>query len=161
MQPNIGSHALIRPMRPDDRAAVIGILTGSRPWIQLGFTAQDWDRIFAPLPQGRDCYVMECRGEVAGVAVLRPKFLFGDYLELLGIAPAWKGKGLGRRLLAHIESVTFARGKNLFACVTDFNTDARGFYTKQGFIEIGRLDNLLVNGSAEILLRKTIGPARV
>jgi hypothetical protein len=63
-------------------------------------------------------------------------------------------------LLAHVEAVVFARGKNLFACVSDFNDQGRKFYAKLGYQEIGPMPNLLIPGSAEILLRKTSGPAR-
>ena len=99
-------------------------------------------------------------GHVSGIALVRPKFLFGDYLELLAVAPTLIGQGLGRLLLAQVESLAFARGKNLFACVSDFNTGARKFYRRHGFVEIGPLPDLLVPGSAEILLRKTIGPVQ-
>jgi ribosomal protein S18 acetylase RimI-like enzyme len=63
-------------------------------------------------------------------------------------------------LLAHVEASVFARAKNLFACVSDFNDQARHFYKKQGYQEIGPMPNFLIPGSAEILLRKTSGPAR-
>jgi ribosomal protein S18 acetylase RimI-like enzyme len=147
-------------MRAEDRDAVVELLAGSDPWSHLGYTAADWDRLFAPLPQGRDGFVIELQGKVAGIALLRKKFLMGDYLELLGIAPAAQGKGLGGQLLAHIEATVFARTKNLFACVSDFNDGARRFYKKQGYQEIGPMPNFLIPGSAEILLRKTAGPAR-
>ena len=120
----------------------------------------DWDSYFTPLPQGRDSYVVDQNGRVAGIAVVRQKFLLGDYLELLGVADWARGKGLGRRLLAHVEAAVFARAKNLFACVSDFNDQARHFYAKQGYQEIGPMPNFLIPGSAEILLRKTSGPAR-
>ncbi len=152
--------AIIRDMRAEDRDAVIRILTDSDPWKRLEFTAEDWGRIFSPLPQGRDTFVMEAEGTVVGIAIVRRKFLFGDYLELLGIAPSATGTGLGSRLLAHIESLTFARAKNLFACVSDFNEGARAFYRRQGYKEIGPMPNFLIPGYAEILLRKTAGPAR-
>jgi ribosomal protein S18 acetylase RimI-like enzyme len=97
---------------------------------------------------------------VAGIAVVRQKFILGDYLELLGVADWAKGKGLGRRMLAHVEAAVFARAKNLFACVSDFNDQARHFYKKHGYQEIGPMPNFLIPGSAEILLRKTSGPAR-
>ena len=161
MQPSESPpQAIIREMRPEDRDAVIRILTDSDPWKRLGFTAGDWDRIFSPIPQGRDTFVMEVEGTVLGLAIVRRKFLFGDYLELLGIAPSATGQGLGRRLLSHIESLTFARAKNLFACVSDFNDSARAFYRKQGYKEIGPMPNFLIPGYAEILLRKTAGPAK-
>ena len=131
MQPiNDQPDTLIREMRPDDRDAVIGILAHSDPWKRLGFTATDWERIFSPLPTGRDTYVLEVAGVVLGIAILRRKFLFGDYLELLGISPTATGRGLGTRLLSHVESQTFARAHNLFACVSDFNDTARAFYRK-------------------------------
>jgi ribosomal protein S18 acetylase RimI-like enzyme len=97
---------------------------------------------------------------VAGIAVVRQKFLLGDYLELLAVADWARGKGLGARLLSHVETTVFARAKNLFACVSDFNEQGRQFYKKQGYQEIGPMPNFLIPGSAEILLRKTSGPAR-
>ena len=151
---------IVRPMTAEDRAAVMELLTGSDPWERLGYQAKDWDSYFTPLPQGRDSYVVDQNGKVAGIAVVRQKFLLGDYLELFGVAGWARGKGLGGRLLAHVESLVFARVKNLFACVSDFNDQGRHFYKQQGYQEIGPLPNLLIPGSSEILLRKTVGPAR-
>jgi ribosomal protein S18 acetylase RimI-like enzyme len=151
----------IRLMRAEDRQAAIEILAQANPWQRLGYTPEDWDRIFAPVPQNRDTYVIEAEARVAGLAILRQKFLIGDYLELLGIAEWAKGRGLGSRLLTHIESLVFARTKNLFACVSEFNERAREFYRQKGYREIGPIPDLLVLGATEILLRKTVGPARV
>jgi ribosomal protein S18 acetylase RimI-like enzyme len=151
---------IVRPMTAEDRTAVIELLADSDPWKRLGFQAEDWDSYFTPLPQGRDSYVVDEGGKVAGIAVIRQKFLLGDYIELLAVADWARGKGLGGRLLAYVETAVFAREKNLFICVSDFNEQARRFYKKQGYHEIGSLPNLLIQGSAEILLRKTRGPAR-
>jgi [ribosomal protein S18]-alanine N-acetyltransferase len=150
----------IRALKPEDRDAVIALLLDSEPWKQLGYSKDDWSRIFCPTPQGRESFVIELDGPVAGIAIVRQKFLVGDYLELLGMAPWARGKGLGRQLLAHVESLVFARTKNLFACVSDFNRGAREFYRKQGYQEIGPMPDFLIPGSAEMLLRKTAGPAR-
>jgi ribosomal protein S18 acetylase RimI-like enzyme len=151
---------LIRIMTAGDRDSVVQLLAESDPWKKLGYSNADWNRIFCPLPQGRDAYVAELQGAVAGIAILREKFLLGDYLELLGVAPWARGKGLGSWLLGHIETIVFGRTKNLFACVSDFNEQARAFYKRQGFQEIGPMPNFLIPGSAEILLRKTAGPVR-
>lgn len=150
----------VRAMRPEDRDAVIQLLADSDPWKTLGYDHKDWSRIFCPVPQGRESFVAEDGGRVTGIAIVRQKFLLGDYLELLGVAGWAKHQGTGTRLLEHVETLVFARTKNLFACVSDFNTDARGFYRKQGYQEIGPMPNFLIPGSAEILLRKTAGPAR-
>ncbi|MER3425206.1 MAG: hypothetical protein C4293_20260 [Nitrospiraceae bacterium] len=136
------------------------MLAGSDPWKTLGYTALNWEQLFNPLPQGRDGYVIEDNGVVAGIALIRQKFLFGDYLELLAIAPSSQGKGLGLELLTYLEGLVFARTKNLFVCVSDFNAGARRFYARNGYQEIGPMPNFLIPGTAEILLRKTAGPAR-
>ena len=156
--PNRITNVTIREMALDDRRAVIDILTTSDPWKRLGYTASSWDQIFTPLPQGRDTFVVDLAGAVVGVAILRQRFLFGDYLELLAVDPSMKGQGIGSRLLRHVESITFARAQNLFACVSDFNVGARNFYKSQAYQEIGPMPNFLIPGSAEILLRKTAGP---
>jgi ribosomal-protein-alanine N-acetyltransferase len=150
----------LRPMDPDDHDAVIALLHDSDPWKTLGYGKDDWNLIFCPIPKGRDSFVVELDGQIAGIALVRQKFLLGDYLELLGIAPWARGNGLGRQLLAHIESLVFARTNNLFACVSDFNQKAREFYRKSGYREIGPMPDFLIPGSAELLLRKTTGPAR-
>ena len=147
-------------MQAEDRAAVVQLLGDSDPWKALGYTAADWDRIFCPVPQGRDSYVADLDGRVAGIAILKQKFLAGDYLELLGVAEWARKQGIGCRLLNHIEQLVFERTKNLFVCVSDFNEPARAFYKKQGYQEIGPMPNFLIPGSAELLLRKTAGPAR-
>jgi [ribosomal protein S18]-alanine N-acetyltransferase len=151
----------VRTMVPDDRTGVIQLLSDSDPWKTLGYGADDWSRIFCPLPEGRDCYIVELDGQVAGVAIVKQKFLLGDYLELLGVAVWARQKGVGGQLLKHLEGLVFQRTKNLFACVSDFNEPARAFYKKQGYLEIGPMPNFLIPGSAEILIRKTIGSARV
>lgn len=154
------SDCSIRPMRPDDRNAVIALLGDSDPWKTLGYTEDDWGRIFCPTPQGRETVVAEIDRRVAGIAIVRQKFLLGDYLELLGVAGWARRRGTGTHLLAHVEALVFDRTKNLFACVSDFNRSARDFYKQHGFQEIGPMPNFLIPGSAEILLRKTAGPAR-
>jgi ribosomal-protein-alanine N-acetyltransferase len=150
----------IRAMQGEDRAEIVQLLGESDPWRTLGYTIADWNRIFCPLPQGRDSYVAELDGRVAGVALVKQKFLLGDYLELLGVAEWARHKGIGSLLLKHVEQLVFERTKNLFACVSDFNQSARDFYKKQGYQEIGPMPNFLIPGSAEILLRKTAGPTR-
>lgn len=151
---------IIRSYRPEDRAAIVAMLADSEPWKKLGYTDTDWQKLFNPLPAGREGFVIESGSTAAGFALLRPKFLMGDYLELLVIAPSARSKGLGSALLKHIESMVFAHTKNLFACVSDFNTEARQFYKKNGYQEIGPMPNFLIPGSAEMLLRKTLGPTK-
>jgi len=151
---------VVRPYRVEDRGAVVQMLADSDPWKRLGYTAADWERLFASPPADREAFVIEMDGAVAGIALLRPKVLLGDYLELLAVAPGARGNGLGSTLLRHVEMQVFLRSKNFYACVSDFNHQARRFYARHGFQEIGPIPNLLIHGSAEILMRKTMGPAQ-
>lgn len=155
----------VRAFHPDDASAAIRMLMESEPWKTLGYRASDWEGLFRSLPvtrEGyvREGYVIESGGIVAGIALLRPGVLLGEYLELLVIAPGSREQGLGRRLLTHVEGVVFARAKNLFVCVSDFNHSGQRFYERLGYGTIGPIPDLLVSGRAEILMRKTVGPVR-
>ena len=154
------SPATIRSYKPDDFAAVVRMLADLDPWKRLSYNASDWERVFEMPMQGREAFVIEAGGSVVGVGVLRQRFLFGDYLEIFAIAASAQGRGYGRALLAHVESVVFRRAKNLFVCVSDFNHQARRFYARNGYTEVGPILHLLIPGSSEVLLRKTVGPAR-
>ena len=154
------SMPIIRAYRLEDGPAVIGILADSEPWKTLGYRVADWQPLFGPLPVGREGFVIEAGRTVVGIALVKPRVLLGDYLELLAVAPAARGQGLGRQLMAHVEAIVFERVKNLFVCVSDFNEGAQRFYASHGYEVIGPLPNLLVQGRAEILMRKTRGPVR-
>ncbi len=150
---------VIRPFAADDRSAVVALLD-SDPWRRLGYTPADWDRVLATPLEGREGFVPIADGSVAGVALVRPRFLAGDYLELFAVAASARGRGLGAALLAHLESIVFARARNFFVCVSDFNHGARRFYSRHGYLQVGAFPDLLIAGSAELLLRKSTGPVR-
>ena len=143
-------------MRP-----LVALLASSEPWLTLGYVVADWRRLLGGPLANRDAWVIDDGGRARGVAIVRRGFLAGDYLELLAVDASTRSRGLGARLLAHCESDVFARTRNFFVCVSDFNANARRFYRRRGYVQVGRLDDLLIAGSAEILLRKTTGPARV
>ena len=138
------------------------VLVASEPWRTLGYSTDEWNRRFEALvaDDAREADVVEHDRLPAGIAIVRRGFLLGDYLELFAIAPSMRQIGLGRALLAHVEQRVLSRAKNFFLCVSDFNTGAREFYRRQGYHEVGAIDDLIVSGYAEILMRKTTGPAR-
>jgi ribosomal-protein-alanine N-acetyltransferase len=150
---------VIRPFQAEDREAVVALLD-SDPWRRLGYTEADWTRLLTVPLEGREGYVAVTGAAVAGLALVRPRFLAGDYLELFAVARAARGRGLGVALLEHVEAIAFARGRNFFVCVSDFNDGARRFYARQGYEHVGTLPDLLIHGSAELLLRKSVGPVR-
>jgi GNAT superfamily N-acetyltransferase len=57
----------------------------------------------------------------------------GVYLEDLFVEPAWRGRGFGRRLLAHVAAVAVARGCHRMEwSVLDWNEQAITFYRGAG-----------------------------
>ena len=150
---------VIRPFTAEDRPAVVALLD-SDPWRRLGYGAADWNRLLTTPLEGREGLVLVADGAVSGLALVRRNFLAGDYLELFALAAAVRGRGLGAAFLAHLESMVFARAANFFVCVSDFNDGARRFYARHGYVHVGTLPDLLVHGSAELLLRKSAGPVR-
>src|SRR5262245_47868550 len=149
----------IRPFQAADRDAVIGLLD-SDPWRRLGYTAADWTRLLTVPLDGREGWVAVRDATPSAFALVRPRFLAGDYLELFAVTVPARGHGVGAALLAHVETIAFGRARNFFVCVSDFNDGARRFYARQGYEHVGTLPDLLVRGSAELLLRKTVGPVR-
>jgi [ribosomal protein S18]-alanine N-acetyltransferase len=150
----------IRPFSAADRDVALALLD-SDPWRRLGYTAADWLRLLRTPLEGREGFVAVTGDAVSGLALVRPRFLGGDYLELFAVAAAARGRGVGGALLGHLETVVFARARNFFVCVSDFNDGARRFYARHGYAHVGTLPDLLVPGSAELLLRKSSGPLRV
>jgi len=57
----------------------------------------------------------------------------GLYLEDLFVFPAWRGRGVGRRLLTHLAALAVERGCGRFEwSVLDWNEDAIRFYRSVG-----------------------------
>ena len=132
-------------------------LTASEPWITLGFdqAKSEW----ALRRTGLERWVaVDAENTPVGIAVLNFGGPFVGYLQILCVAPKHRGKGIGSALIGFAEETIFARHSNMFLCVTDFNTDAQRLYARLGFEQVGRLDDFLVTGHAELLLRKTRGP---
>ncbi len=70
----------------------------------------------------------------------------------------WQTPGFEEGLaVGFVEEQVFARHANLFLCVSDFNDGAQRLYARHGFVEVGRLNDYLVTGHAELLSRKTRG----
>jgi ribosomal protein S18 acetylase RimI-like enzyme len=60
--------------------------------------------------------------------------------------------------MAFAERRIFSETPNAFICVSSFNGGARRLYERLGYQVIGELEDYVIPGHSEILLRKTIGP---
>jgi [ribosomal protein S18]-alanine N-acetyltransferase len=141
----------------DEVVLCAGWLTASEPWITLGFDAakSEWALRRAGLEKW---VAVDSKNTPVGIALLNFGGPFVGYLQILCVSPEHRGAGIGSALIGFAEDTIFARHANMFLCVSDFNTDAQRLYTRHGFAQIGRLEDFLVKGHAELLFRKTRGP---
>jgi len=132
------------------------IFSNSEPWITLGMNVDHFHKILSdPLSE---IYVLKVNTEIAGVIVLQMQGPFSGYVKAIVIDSKWAGKGYGRVLLAFAEERVFKDSPNMFLCVSSFNKSAQPFYQKMGYHVIGEIEDYLVSGFSEILMRKTKGP---
>lgn len=155
MQAPAGLH-LAELLEPADIDACIALMQASDPWRRLGVGPEACRRTITH--PGRQAHGAWIDGAFAGFIVLNFEGPFTGYVQLVGVAPERRGQGVGRALMALAERIAFARGPNLFLCVSGFNTSAQRFYARLGFEQVGRLRDYLVAGEDELLLRKTRGP---
>ena len=128
------------------------------PWVRLGTTSPDLERLFlcATRP-GRQGWCIRVDEQAAGAMIVEHNWLLGPYLMHLSVAPAYQRQGLARRSLGWWETVARGHGaRNLWLCVSSFNDPAKALYQAKGFRQVGVLDNLLVEGFDEVLMRKRL-----
>jgi ribosomal-protein-alanine N-acetyltransferase len=147
---------IVRVSTDREKKACAEIMAGSETWITLGIPMDEiMKTLNDPLHEVFAAYVKD---EIVGTIVIHTKGAFSGYLKSIAVKPGWRGKKLGEKMMEFIEKVIFVDYKNLFLCVSSFNTDAQQFYLKLGYEKIGELKDYLVAGHDEILMRKTIAP---
>lgn len=109
--------------------------------------------LFGPSPQA-EVLLAEVDGQGAGFALFFHNYSTflarrGLYLEDLFVFPAYRGRGIGKRLLARLAEIAIARGcGRLEWWVLDWNTDAIGFYQSLGAVAMSEWTTFRVTGDA-------------
>ncbi len=106
----------------------------------------------------REVHVAMMDQQIAGVLILHLAGLLNGYIQILAVHPDWRGRGIGSQLMHFAEKRIFRQSPNVFLCVSAFNHRAQKFYQRLGYQRVGELPDFLVQGQAEIILRKTRGP---
>lgn len=139
-----------------DAAAIAAMLVELEPWRTLGYCADALTRYLLRADPALHRFLINQGNAQAGVLCVRYPWLRGPYIELIGLAPEVRGKGLGGGILDWIEAQVRGEAGNLWACVSANNTAGRRFYHRRGLIEVAPIDDLVTHGHAEILLRKRL-----
>lgn len=134
------------------------LMSSQEPWLTLRRDFKESVEILSD--PARESYVATIEGRVVGFLILNMKGPFVGYLQTVCVAPEWRKRGVGRRLVAFAEDRIFEEAPNVFLCVSSFNPEARRLYERLGYELVGELQNYIVRGHSEILFRKTIGPLR-
>jgi GNAT superfamily N-acetyltransferase len=154
---NLDGCRLSMPLTPEQAQAIAAMLAASEPWATLKFSAAALASYLTREDPALRRYLISVEGEAAGVICVRHPWLRGPYIELLGLAPARRGHGLGRQLMAWAENEARREAKNLWVVASSFNQQALRFYHSLGFQPIGPIPGLVSPGLDEILLRKVLG----
>ncbi|NIC06160.1 GNAT family N-acetyltransferase [Halomonas sp. DX6] len=82
--------------------------------------------------------VAACVSKIAGFVVFYPA---GDHilLENVAVLPAYSGRGIGRRLIEHVERAAREAGYGAVELYTnEAMTENLAMYPKLGYVEVGR-----------------------
>ena len=143
----------IVPMTRRHLAACDDIVRSSEPWKTLR------ERVdFLPFIRRKQAFAAVIEGAVAGFVLFtgEPVFARGGYLRALAVAPAIRGSGVGRQLLAFAERTTATKAPNFFLCVSSFNRRAQAFYRKSGYVRVGSIKGLIRRDREEIIYWKRL-----
>lgn len=132
------------------------MLAGLEPWRTLGYTTESLASYLDRDDPALRRYRIVDGTATVGIVCIRYPWLRGPYIELIGLAPAGQGQGLGAEVVAWMEDEVRGEAANLWALVSSFNLSARRFYANHGFIEIAAFDELVAPGYDEILVRKRL-----
>jgi diamine N-acetyltransferase len=144
-------------LQGEDEASLLSILlAGMEPWRTLGYSAAALQRYLLRPDATLYRHAVVIQGEISGVVCVRYPWLRGAYLELIGLTAAQQGLGIGREILSWLEAEARRETHNVWVLVSAFNTRARTFYARQGYTEIGVIEDFVQPGYNEILLRKVV-----
>ena len=132
----------IRPASEADVPIVLRMIRGLADYEKLAHEVVATEAGLREALFGARPYAEVVMGSVAGEPVSFALFFHnfstfrgapGLYLEDLFVEPQWRGRGFGRRLLAHLAAIAVERGcHRLEWSVLDWNASAIEFYRRAG-----------------------------
>ncbi|NOT70533.1 MAG: GNAT family N-acetyltransferase [Hyphomicrobium sp.] len=150
----------LEPMTSAAAGTLGPVFAGISPWSHYPFKAAALTAYLAAVEPDAPRYLIRVDDKIAGAFGLRNSWLRGPYLQFLGIVPLFQRHGIGHLVLSWVEDTARATSeRNLWVAASEFNEAGLRFYERHGFSHAARLEDLVVDGTAEILLRKRL-PAK-
>ncbi len=157
---------VLRHAQAADVPAILGLIRALAEYERLGHEVEaDEDALTATLFGERpaaEVVMAEVDGATAGFALFFHNYSTflarpGLYLEDLFVQPAYRGLGVGARLMKHLARLALERGCGRFEwSVLDWNAPAIGFYRRLGAVGMDGWTTQRVAGEA---LRQLAGEA--
>lgn len=137
-------------------AVCAAMMAKSDPWITMEIGYDQCLKAFEG--SSKEIWVVEIDKEIAGFVILQLCGTFKGYIQTICVDAAYRGRGIGTKLLQFCEERILKISPNIFICVSSFNNGAIRLYKEFGFKLVGELDNFVKDGFTELLFRKTVGP---
>jgi GNAT superfamily N-acetyltransferase len=160
----------VRPATREDVPLVLALIRELAEYERLAHEvvateAALGEHLFGPRPAA-EVLIGECDGEAVGFALYFGNFSTflarpGIYLEDLFVRPAFRGRGLGERLLVELAHLAVARGcGRLEWSVLDWNEPALGFYRRLGAVPMAEWTVQRLAGDAlrAVAARRDVAP---
>ena len=152
-----GVRVALAAMTPAAAATLGTGLACIDPWARLDYSPERFTNFFAATGDSAQRYQIRLDEQLVGAMVVRNPWLSGPYLNILGLLPGSGGRGIGHLALGWFEAEARRAGyRNVWLCVSSFNSGAERFYRAHGFERTATLDNLAFAGFDEFLMRKRL-----
>ncbi len=156
----------LRPISPQDIQQTVKLIEKAMNTDEANWAAKCLNRYFESLHKGisdgRKLWVVAENNTIIAVTGLH-HYVWGPeeniWLSWFAVEPSCQKKGIGRKLLKNTEQLAVKLGyKKLFieTYKTEHFAEAIKFYKKNGFLEIGSVDNYLSNGEKMLVFLKEL-----
>jgi len=113
--------------------------------MQAATAREYWDDVIASLPEQRMLWVAEEGDDVVGSVQLAPCLKENGRhraeVQKLFVLPAWRGRGIARRLMEALESDEIAAGLTLLVLDNEVDSSAEAVYGRMGWTRYGQVPN--------------------
>lgn len=150
----VHSTICIEPGSGSEHVWCAQVMASTEPWITLG---RDRVACEAALRRsGTELFLARRESERLGFILLAANGVAGSpYVAAIAVDQGTRGQGVGTQLLTFAER-RYPEARNIFLCVSDFNRRARMLYERHGYEQTGVLEDYVVEGHAELLMRKRL-----
>ena len=96
--------------------------------------------------------------ECVGFTYIIPRGAFHGfpYLHIIAVKEEYRDRGIGKALLDYSERIALETADRLFLMVADFNPNAKRFYERNGYQQVGAIADLYRPGITEYLMAKNL-----